>query len=237
MGTNRRETEAFARRLNDLKQRGCNLLVVNDAESAPAVCGRLLGDPGEQRRHLFIPTTTTMASVLSRHDPFPKTPDRFGVVDGTTAERTRSLASPQRPGDLDANAEWYTELDRLDDLLALGRLVDEHLSRFEAAALSPGEVRVCMESLDPLIDVFDPEELFRFLHLLTARVRALHGIGHFHMATGLDSELADLLEPLFDVTIRSRETEEGVQQRWRLHDSGYDSGWLSMHAGDSTPRF
>lgn len=232
MSRNDQDAQLFGRQLNGLKQDGCNLLVVNDAESADAVCRRSLG---EQRRHLFIPTTTTVKSVLDRHAPTPRDSSMLGVIDATAAAPTRSATAINGPANFDTTADWYDRIDHLDDLGQLGRLANNHLTRFSRAESAiPGEIRLCFESLDPFFDSPDTERLFKFLHLLTARVRDVQGIGHFHAASGIDGTDLDIVTSLFDATVHVHADADTIRQRWQLHNSGYDSGWINIQTQDST---
>ncbi|MFC7044961.1 hypothetical protein ACFQH6_05545 [Halobacteriaceae archaeon GCM10025711] len=220
----------FSRRLSALKQRGCNLLVVNDSHSAGHVCQRLLGEPALARRHLFVPTTATVSSVLGRHDPHPADPSMLGVVDATGAHRPRTgTATTAHAGTVDPATEWYTAVDDLTDLSGLLDATTDHIDRLTADDPGPSTLRVCLESVDPLFDAVPLFDLFQFLHALTGRVRRERGIGHVHAAAGVgETELA-AIEPLFDVTVRTRTDEDGtVWQRWRDHETGEQSEWLQL---------
>lgn len=216
---------ALSKQLSQLKRRGCNLLVVNDASSVGTVCTRLLGDPCASRSHLFVPTTTTVPTVLDRRSSFGRNPNALGVIDATRTERTRAVEVGGTPG-VDTDAEWYTAVDRLDDLRTLAGLVDDHLDRLSRESVEPGALRVCVESLGPFLEAVETRRLFAFLHVLTSRVRDHAGQGHVHLASGVDDETIDLFEPLFDVTVRVRADDRGRRQRWLIHETGHDTGWL-----------
>lgn len=237
MDEDRGETGTFTDKLERFKRQGCNLLIVNDVGSEPVACRRLLGDPQEHRRHLFIPTTTTLPSVLDRHDPLPRNSTILGIIDATQAERTRSTVSACSPQTVDTSADWYDTLDELDDLGQLGCIVHDHLVRFASADTpSPGEIRVCMESLDPFLDCVDIGDLFQFLHLLTSRIEQFQGIGHFHLAAGTSQEIISVLEPMFDATVQVRVSADGaVKQQWTLQESGLQSDWLQMKSHENQP--
>lgn len=211
------------RRLRRLKQRGCNLLIRNDAPGAATICDHLVGDP-ERRSRLFVPTTTTVASVVDRHRPAPLSPERLAVVDATTTRRTRAVVESLGPT---GDAEWYSDLGSLDDLETLGHLADEHLDRLASAG--PGSVRVCLESLDPFLDAVAPERLFRFLDHLTERIRRCDGMGHVHVAAGTDEETVERFVPLFDATLDVHTVaNDTVRMRLTLRDSGQQTDWLTL---------
>lgn len=216
---------SFARQLRALKWQGCNLLLASDVESERDVCRRSLGHPEEARRHLFVPTTTTVRSVLSAHGG-SRDPTTLGVVDATAATPTRTVATAQGPGDVDPAAEWYDAVDGLRPG-EIGPAVMAQLDRLASPTPEPGELRVCVESLDPFLDAVAGEPLFALLHILTARVRELRGIGHFHVAGGASMAPLEPYRPLFDATVRVETTADGRRERWLLHESGDDTGWIT----------
>jgi hypothetical protein len=224
---------ALARELRALKRRGCNLLVVNDASTVAPSCRRLLGTPALDRRYVFLPTTASVADVLSRcsaTDPEPD-PARVGVVDASTATRTRSAA---RPPDLAARPDptevWYSRVENLADLPRLLELAADHLRRVAPRDPGPGDVRFCLESLDPLVDELDRRQLFRLVHALTGSVRSVRGMGHFHVTRATYASDLDALAPLFDAAVSVEAGDDGPRHRWRLHESGYETDWLPLDA-------
>lgn len=236
--------ESLRRELRALKARGCSVLVVNDPDGVDAICRRLGGDDSRVRRRCYVATTTTLASVLDRHEPTPRRGDHLGLIDARTVDSTRSVAAPIQPGDLDETADWFHRIDRFGDdphadgpdddrfgeLLAA---IEATFRRFDdrAPARRPGEYRLCVESLDPFLDdqTASDEEVLSFLEALTSLVRDNCAIGHFHLASTTASDVRDGIEPLFDATIRVRTTESsGVQQRWRLHEAGIETDWLPV---------
>lgn len=226
------ESAPLQRCLRDLKERGCNLLVVNDAEGVDAACDRLGGQDRFGRRRCYVPVTTTVASVLDRHAPSPRRGEYLGVIDATSAGAVRGTAAPIQPGHLDADAEWYTRLDDLGDLPELARLVGTHLDRFadRGEPLDPGEVRLCVESLDPFLDVpdVDAADLEAFLESVTELVRKRRAIGHFHVAAGTPPAVRATYEPYFDATLRIRADDGRVQQRWSIPDADLETDWLPL---------
>ena len=234
MDSNPSSADPLRRRLLDMKGQGSNLLVVNDAGAVDAVCHRLGGHADRERRRCYVPITTTLASVLARHAPRPRRSDVLGVIDATTARPVRAMATPLQPGDVDTNAEWYTAFEDLNDLQELVRSIESHFARFADLAESTrlGEIRLCLESLDPILDgntVTGDDEIGTFLHSVTALVREYHAIGHFHVAAGLADDIRASIEPFFDATVRVRTTDGGTNQhQWTLHDDEIDTGWLPL---------
>lgn len=232
MDTDRR-FDPLRRGLLDLKGSGCSLLVINDPGGVDAVCDRLGGRTRYGRRRCYVPVTTTVTSVLDRHAPSSRHGAYLGVVDATTAEAVRGAATPIQPGRLDVDAEWYTRLQNLWDLPELARLIETHLDRFaeRGGPLDPGEVRLCVESLDPFLDDpdVDGDDVRAFLESVTSLVRQRRAIGHFHVAAGTLGEVRAAFEPCFDATVRVRTADDGaIQQRWTLHDADVETDWLPL---------
>ncbi|HKJ59982.1 MAG TPA: hypothetical protein VKA37_12185 [Halobacteriales archaeon] len=220
---------ALSRQLTALKRRGCNVLVVNDAPGAEPVCRALLGAAGLDRRYVFVPTTTSVADALARCTLGSVDPDRLGVVDASTAGRTRSATISAGPAAApDPDAVWYSEVADLRDLPTVLRQAGRHLERLTPPDPGPGDVRFCLESLDPFFDEVSTDHLLRFVHLLTATIRRLGGLGHFHVAAGTADHDVRVLEPLFDATVTVRADDELRAHRWTIHETGYETDWLPL---------
>ncbi|GGM71480.1 hypothetical protein J2752_002248 [Halarchaeum rubridurum] len=240
MGAPETESAAFSRELAALKRRGCAVLVVDDrAHGSSAACERLLGGDDLERRHVFLTTATPVDDLLGRraagaHDRDPAT---LGVVDATDAVPTRSAAaaSPSTTAPTPAASEpataarrWYDAVETLDDLAGLYALVEDHVRRVAGDDTDPGELRFCLDALDPFLDAVDHEALFRFVHLLTSTVRDVDGMGHVHTASDPRNDPLATLEPLFDATVRVDAGPDGVRQRWTLTDSGIETDWFPL---------
>ncbi|WP_435098058.1 DUF7504 family protein [Halarchaeum sp. P4] len=212
------------------------MLVVNDPGGERAACERLLGGHDLDRRHVFVPTTVSVAEVLDRHGTRSRDAGRFGVVDATDASTTRSAAAAASTGtagptiDGASDPEWYDEVADLTDLETLFATVHEHIERVVAGDRgAPGELRFCLDSIDPFFDAVPEETLFRFVHLLTSAIRDARGMGHFHTSAGAHDVTVATLEPLFDATVYVESQPDGtVEQRWVLTESGLSTDWFEL---------
>lgn len=224
------ETTGFARHLAALKQRGCTVLVVGDVPGGVAMCRGLLGRHGLDRRHVLVPTTTSVADLLSRRGATGRDPDRLGVVDASGAARNGVTAASAGPAAIDRTADWYSEVDDLTDLPALVREIGAHVRRVSPMEPEPGDVRLCIDSLDPFVDAVDEPTLFRFLHVLGGVVRGVHGLGHVHVAPGPFADIP-YTESVFDATVHVRTDADGSSlQRWTVQATGEETGWLPVEA-------
>lgn len=215
--------EAFSERLQGLKANGSAVLVVGSVPPEVSVhhCRRLLGTSTEPpRRRLFVFTNGTfdLASRLPQAGPVAP-----GSTEVITAATTRSAAAQVGPGpDVPA-----VELGEAASLPELGIAISEAIERFEArhAPLEPAEVRLCLDSLSPLLDAYGEQATFEFLAVVAARVRSVTGMAHVHLPVERDARVARLLAQPVDAVVEVRVRGDEPQQRWHL--DGLTSGWLS----------
>ncbi|ADJ16303.1 DUF7504 family protein [Halalkalicoccus jeotgali] len=220
------ETTALVQELDALKQHGSNLLVVGSRmpDAHEAACRQFLGETSAQaRRRLFV-----------RADPCGPDPTRLsaGCEDPSRCSVVRYEAT-SRSVSSDSSSpfpESVPERSVEEGLGSLGLAISEAITEFEATSsgLSAAELRLCFDSLTPLVSEYDPESLFRFLHLLTHRVRSVDGMAHYHLTTERSNRTVALLEPLFDAVIELCLRGDTLYQRWYLRDSGMTTGWLQL---------
>jgi len=233
MGVSGTDSTTFSRELAALKRRGCAVLVVADrGHESTAACERLLGGVGLERRHVFLTTDASVDELLARRTAgtHERDPASLGVVDATGAIRTRSAAASTPAGNEPSPAigAWYDAVDTLDDLTTLYALLEDHVRRVARDDADPGELRFCLDALDPFLDAVDPESLFRFVHLLTSTVREVDGMGHVHTTSDPRRDPLATLEPLFDATVHVDADTDGVRQRWELTDAGIETDWFPL---------
>lgn len=223
------EVFSLVRELDALKRRGSNLLVVGSdlPSSHAAVCRDFLGDDASRtRRRLFV-LTDSGTPVEDRLPDLagPPSADRVRTIGCDVDERSAAATCSGSASPRISEARVAA-----GDLDELGRTVSDAISAFDDAAggLEPAELRVCFDSLTPLITAADRdrERTFRFLHLLTARIRSVRGMGHFHLPGPRASEHVRLLEPLFDATVELALRDGSLHQRWHLHEADLETEWL-----------
>lgn len=222
------ETTALVQELDELKQHGSNLLVVGSRMPAAhgAACRQFLGEATTQaRRRLFVrsdPCSSAPERLPTDSTDSPDS-DRYSVIRYDTASRSAAAATPQPSTPV---SERHVE----GDLGSLGVAISEAITEFEATSsgLAAAEFRLCFDSLTPLVSEYDSEPIFRFLNLLTSRVRSVDGMAHYHLGIERSNRTVAMLEPLFDAVIELRLREETLYQRWYLRDSGLTTGWLQL---------
>lgn len=223
----------FTRELARLKRRGCGLLLVGPEPAMHRACDRLLGDAtAEPRRRVFVRTagkapqthmpsddaTTPKADITANANA-----GDVKIIEQPTAVRSTSTTSSTR------NHPDRTVLET-DGLAELGIEISNAIDEFEreSGALSSGELRVCLDSLTSLVETHDHESLFRFLHVLTGRIKTVDGMGHFHLPAEMDSRVVRTLLPVFDAAIELRMIGSDVEQRWHLVQQNVTTEWLSL---------
>lgn len=210
------EGAAFARTLSALKEQGSTLLVVGTTyeRGHAAVCDRLLGDATERRRRLLV-----------------RVDGACGSVPGDEACSARVI-DRDRPGfgRPDPPAEGDDVLTVTGDIDAL-----EHRSVDEFAALAadgddpePAELRLCVDSLRPLLVEHSADRVRRFVDRLASRVSRADGMGHFHLPAPSGDKYVTMLTPVVDAVVEVRTRGGAAEQRWHVFDGAVDSGWLSL---------
>ncbi|WP_157971639.1 DUF7504 family protein [Halorussus litoreus] len=117
-----------------------------------------------------------------------------------------------------------------DDLSELRDRVEDAVASFEdeAGDLSPGELRLCVDSLTPLVLDYDDQLVDRFLADLIGIVESAGGMAHYHLPADYNSEVVQRVEPLFDAAVEVRRSEARVEQHWHLSDPDFSTGWLPL---------
>jgi hypothetical protein len=240
----------FRNRLAELKRNGCNILLVGTDALGPA-CERLLGESSAGPRYrLFVTTDTGPATAHAKFDATQPGPyrDAAAVVNwdadvrgATAAEGPEEFGGPTEERDCrgsdgettarDADGPPFREeFVESDDLRDLGTTVEETIESFEAEKgdLSPAELRLCFDSVTPLVADHEYRDVRRFLLGLTETVESVDGMAHYHLPADYESETVETLEPLFDAVVEVRRAEGELEQRWHLTESDITTDWLPL---------
>lgn len=228
--------------LRSLKRRGSNLLVLTDP-SETDICTRLLGVDTMVRRRLLVRThgTETVSSDATAAEfglvevPYDRTrtalveaPSDVSLPKGESAVEPRASDITYPTVTNASTPAWFSRTESDAHPSAIARHIHGHLIRFEAHDPAPSEIRVCFDSLDTLVDDLSRPLLRRFICVVTARTRAVNAISHYHLSSTVSQDVREDLERLFDGTVETRLTVDGVQQRWTLHRSGLQTNWLPL---------
>lgn len=220
--------EAFARSLATLKRRGSNLLVVGAPaeETRLAACRRLLGNGAtESRRRLFVLTDATHTNAELGDGPI--TPETASIV--SQSAYTRSTAATT----LESSPTPQNVPRREVDGASLGSLawtIEDEIDRLESHAngLSTGELRLCFDSLTPLLSEHDTAEVRQFLKAVGNRIKASSGMAHYHLPVPKSDPAVDDIASDFDAIIELRLHNGVPEHRWSLQRRNHESGWLPL---------
>lgn len=217
----------FAEALDQLKERGCLILVVGTVgdDAKYAGCRRLLGDQlSETRRRLFITTDTDLA----RHPGAKATCGHSSPADSRAINyqtAARSAAATTAAGDT-MLVERETVDGTLDDLVSA---TDSAISELETQAdgLEPGELRVCIDDLDTMIANDDDVDVVEFVRDLRTRMLDSNGMCHAHLSRNVPGAPVDAIVRYFDAIIEV-DSSNTPRQRWHVRHAGITTDWLEL---------
>jgi hypothetical protein len=101
------------------------------------------------------------------------------------------------------NPSWAVKtVENPSDLTGIGIELSELLSGMATAADDDEQIAVCFDGITSLLQYADLQRAFRFLHVVTGRVKTVGGIGHFHLdPEAHDPQTLATLKGLFDAVI------------------------------------
>lgn len=220
----------FAETLATLKRKGNNILLVGaePPDAHTSICHRLLGEAeSEPRCRLFVTNSRGRVATDGQRvtDDHCATDDRCATDEATVPVRTIDYS--------ELTIAESADVDAVSDRTPLGTLGIEIIETVDELdddvdGLEPSELRVCVDSLVPLLEEHTAEKVFRLLHMTTSRVEHVHGMGHYHLPLDRDHEAVRLLEPMFDVVVEVRACGGSYQQRWELRDRESPTDWISF---------
>lgn len=221
-GTRAADTAEFAQALSGLKRNGSNLLLVGAGceEAHLAASRRLLGsddtDSGRDRLLVMAGADTDEQTRLSTVEPETVVTLHHGGF-------TRGAVASGVPNDAFGSGVS-------DGLETLEREVDDAVSGIEAThgSFEPSQLRVCVDSLVPLVDEYGLQATYAFLRRLTDVVRERRAMAHYHLQVPLDDSHVKALTPLFEAVIELRDGPDGPEQRWQLTEYGVSTDWIGI---------
>lgn len=212
--------DEFGEALAELRESGSALLVVGAVPDRlhGRTCDELLGAGTDER--LFVRVGAGPGSTVE-----PAATDQVLELDAAARGAAATGASASGPGDAVSESR-NGAIGVGPTLAAAGDAFEAELAALDTAA-GKGP-RVCVDSVLPLVETAGEEQAFRFLHLVTSRVRRLGGTCHLHLPLAADSETARTFAALVDATVELRLTGDRPEQRWHIHGAGVRSDWLSL---------
>ncbi|MFC7080459.1 DUF7504 family protein [Halorussus caseinilyticus] len=221
-------THDFQEVLKRFKNEGCNLLVtgaVSEDVTAKAT-QTLLGAPTADRKRVVALADSRDESVFELLPPGVDTDDPdVWVVDQHAHQRSVPKAAQSADFDLPGPGE-----DR-DVLADLREEIVVAIDYFEEAngGLAPSQLRLSVSSLGRLAHEHGANEVSRFLRSVSAMVRGVHGMGHYHLPRPDDDEMVDRLSPLFDARIELQKRDGlPTEQRWHVPKYEQTTDWVRL---------
>ena len=155
---------------------------------------------------LRLLTQTPPAQTNVRSVSYVETPAEFvtrwneGV--GTSPARGGFVTGGQAEGAVDDSAWAVRAVENPADLTGVGIELSELLSGMASAAGDDEHITFCFNSITSLLQYADVQRAFRFLHVVTGRVKTVGGTGHYHIDPDAhDRQTLATLKGLFDAVV------------------------------------
>lgn len=206
----------FMEWLSGLKTSGSNLLVTGDVpEATSARFSRTLFGRGRRTRILGLVNPAALES--DSYLPVPPTAPRTHIIDRRPTNRSTATA---------ASNEFEGKFDRETFRASVVSAISSHAKRNDGFA--PAELRFGLDSIEMLDVNDDLVSVRQFLRGITAIVRGVDGMGHYHLRVPDDHQKVGELSPLFDARIELRKRPGRAEQRW--HVPGFDgtTHWVKL---------
>jgi hypothetical protein len=232
-----RGRKTLGRLLGHYKQHGCCILLVGDVpdKTLDHASANFLGDPAtDQRTRVFGLFDRNERTIYDRleYAGYSQTPTKvvtttaFARMSATAETETETDGGSSGPDSTNADYSLDVTTVTSDDLAAVTTaLVDA----FGAAEdYTPSELRVCIDSLRPLLDECDADTVGAFLDTLTAEIVARQGMGHVVLPVAPDHECVEAVRDHFDIVVPIRCENGTEEQRWVFPSEDRKTDWLEL---------
>jgi hypothetical protein len=168
-----------------------------------------MGAPKRDACHALLtqtpPATTNVLSVTFTTSP-SEWIDEWTDRAGEAPARGGIVAIGQAEANTGDPAWQVATVENPSDLTGIGIELSEVLSTMADAAGDDEPLFVCFDSITSLLQYADLQRTFRFLHVVTGRIKTVGGVAHFHIdpAAHTDQEIATL-KSLFDAVVEVEE--------------------------------
>lgn len=221
-------TIEFARTLGELKRNGSNILVTGLVPDDVRItaCKRLLGDPEAGPRYrLFVFTDARKETIHARvPSGAPMSSNADYLIQYKTTTRDVATSTTDHIQDI-----THVKNIETGDCTDLRTAIIDTLSEIDQQnqTLKPASVRLCFDSLNPLVNDCERSVVHSFLSVVTETIRELQGMGHVHFKGKYGSDEVKSFEQLFDVILELQVKNGALRERWHLREYGYSTDWLS----------
>ncbi|WP_266078396.1 DUF7504 family protein [Haladaptatus caseinilyticus] len=218
----------FSELLSELKTDGCNLLITGEVSErvSTRATRMLLGDPAADRKRILVLTDSTTRQA----EPCLPTGVRLDsagvwIIDQRSDER--SISVDAKVGDVELPPRQRSG----NDLWDVAEEATLAISFFDTTTdgLEPARLRLSVDSLSFLAEEHTRMEFECFLRMLTAMIRGVRGMGHYHLPMADDDTLVKRIGPLFDARIELRQRDGLVpEQRWHVPAHDRSTNWVRL---------
>lgn len=226
----------FRQELTRLKQHGSATLVVGDAppEAHRRLCHQILSGETATRR-IVVETgadyCVTPDATRGSDSEESTTRLRYRTATRSTQTAAQPTTEPTLPWQVGrSSADEDGNDDEAETLVELGRSLDDAVTAATADATEPAALRLCLDSLHPLLEDATEEAVFRFLHVFTHHARSVTAMAHVHLPVDRDARLVRLVRPLFDAVVELRHPQGHPEQRWELIEADVTTRWLPVES-------
>jgi len=219
-GMARGDPDRFARRLADLKEAGSSLLVVGDHDRArSAVSTQLLGAAEADRTPIFVLLGSDRSIIDARVPDHDLDDSQFVEYDFyRSATQSSHATTPTR------------RLESLDNLLEEIVLATESVVDRTDDPPDPGDIRVCIDALTPVIDGFDQRAVENFTADLRTIMKAHESMAHSLLPLHQIPDRYSWLKRGFDAIVETRSVDGVAEERWRLPKDDLCTEWFRVDA-------
>jgi hypothetical protein len=181
---------------------------LSDVSNVLLLAPSLGGQGGDVCLDLLSRTPPSETNVLAI--TYTDTPEEW--VDNWTAHAGISpirggIVSIGQGGTDVSDPSWAVKtVENPSDLTGIGIELSELLSGMATAAGEDEHIAVCFDGVTSLLQYADLQRAFRFLHVVTGRVKTVGGTGHFHLdPEAHDTQTLATLKGLFDAVVEVNE--------------------------------
>lgn len=232
------DLESFGELLHKLKANGCSVLLAGDVprELFTEASAKLLGADEELRYRVLAVTDATADSVAERLPdpevtPRPLTETTHVLNHAGTLRSITAATSARTPPKLAGVTETRVVDPELDGLRnALFDAIDDFA--VGNGTVCPGDVRVGIDSLEPLVEFYGTEQVRDCLGAIGRYVRTHDAMAHFVLPEPYESETTSELAAEVDAVIELRlaDSADGrtTEQRWHVSDRDVRTDWIPL---------
>ncbi|SDJ88501.1 hypothetical protein SAMN05216226_11112 [Halovenus aranensis] len=164
-----------------------------------------LGNQGRQACLTLLsrtPPSETNVLTVTYTDTAPDWVDLWSDNVGTPPVRGGIVPIGQGETDVDDPSWAVKSVENPSDLTGIGIQLSELLSTMAKAADDSEEIAICFDSVTSLLQYADLQRAFRFLHVVTGRVKTVDGVGYYRLDPDAhDRQTLATLKGLFDAVV------------------------------------